>query len=168
MSVKTHKHLVKGRNGNIKLVLTEDVLHLGQRGEQVEVKPGYARNYLLPRGLGAAPTAHNLRLLEQYRQRLLQALEAKKTDLRSLADQINRLSGIAIEAKATPEGHLYGSVGSVEVVAGLRAKGMIIDEAMVKLEVPIKETGLFAVKINLGYEIETEVKVAVVPVMERR
>ena len=56
----------------------------------------------------------------------------------------------------------------MEVVAGLRAKGMIIDEAMVKLEVPIKETGLFAVKINLGYEIETEVKVAVVPVMERR
>jgi len=168
MSVKTRKHLVKGKNGNIKLVLTEDVLHLGHRGEQIEVKPGYARNYLLPRGLATVPTAHNLRLLEQYRQRLHQALEAKKADLRSLADQISRLSGIAIEAKATAEGHLDGSVGIVEIVAGLRTKGMVIEESMVKLQDPIKETGLFAVKINLGHDIETEVKVAVVPVMERR
>jgi large subunit ribosomal protein L9 len=85
-----------------------------------------------------------------------------------LADQISRLSGIAIEAKATAEGHLYGSVGIVEIVAGLRTKGMVIEESMVKLQDPIKETGLFAVKINLGHDIETEVKVAVVPVMERR
>jgi len=168
MATKIHKHVVKGRNGNIKLVLTEDVLHLGHRGDLVEVKPGYARNYLLPRGLATAPTEHNLRLLDVYKQRLHQALEAKKADLRSLADQLGRLSGIAIEAKATPEGHLYGSVGSAEIVSGLKSKGMVIEDAMVRLEVPIKETGLFAVKINLGFDIETEVKVAVVPVMERR
>lgn len=168
MSTKNHKHLVKGRNGNLKLVLTEDVMHLGHRGDLVEVKPGYGRNFLLPRGLATAPTAHNLRLLDQYKQRLHQALEAKKADIRSLADQVSRLSGIAIEAKATPEGHLYGSVGPAEIVSGLRSKGMVVEESMVRLEVPIKETGLFAVKINLGYEIETEVKVAVVPVMERR
>lgn len=168
MSTKIHKHIVKGRNGNLKLVLTEDVLHLGHRGELVEVKAGYARNYLLPRGLATAPTPHNMRLLDQYKQRLQQALEAKKADLRSLADQLSRLSGIAIEAKATAEGHLYGSVGAAEIVSGLRSKGMVVEEAMVKIEVPIKETGLFAVKINLGYDIETEVKVAVVPVMERR
>ena len=152
----------KGPHGGMQLVLLEDVTHLGKQGDVVEVKPGYARNYLVPRGMATVPTPHNLRLLERYKIRVRQAREARIADLKALAEQIAKMAGITIEANANDEGHLYGSVASPEISRGLKAKGMLIEPDMVRLEGPIKETGLYAVKLNLGYEIETEVKVAVV------
>jgi large subunit ribosomal protein L9 len=164
-----HRHQVrKGPHGGMLLVLTEDVTHLGKQGEVVEVKGGYGRNYLLPRGLATIPTEHNLRLLERYKVRVQQAREARVADLRNLAEQIQKMAGITIEANANDEGHLYGSVGTPEISKGLKTKGLIIEPDMVKLEGPIKETGLYAVKLNLGYEIETEVKVAVIKTQEKK
>jgi large subunit ribosomal protein L9 len=168
MATKEHKHtrkrnqLLKGPHGGMQLVLTEDVLHLGKQGDVVEVRRGYGRNYLLPRGMATIPTEHNLRLLERYKIRVKQAREARIADLRVLAEQITKMPGITIEANANEEGHLYGSVGQAEISKGLKAKGMMIESEMVHLEGPIKETGLYAVKLNLGYELETEVKVAVI------
>src|SRR5579884_1779905 len=164
--VKKRNHVLKGKHGGMQLVLTEDVQYLGKQGEVVEVKPGYGRNYLLPRGLATVPTPHNLRLLERYKIRVKQAREARIADLKALAEQIAKMAGITIEANANEEGHMYGSVAAPEVSKGLKAKGMPIDQEMVKLEGPIKETGLYAVKLNLGYEIETEVKVAVIKVQK--
>ena len=152
----------KGPHGGMQLVLTEDVPHLGKQGDVVEVRRGYGRNYLLPRGMATIPTAHNLRMLEHHKIRVKQAREARIADLRVLAEQITKMPGITIEANANDEGHLYGSVGPAEISRGLKAKGMLIEPDMVRLEGPIKETGLYAVKLNLGYEIETEVKVAVI------
>src|SRR5262245_15974360 len=161
--VKKRLQLPKGKHGNLKLVLTEDVQHLGKQGDVVEVRPGYARNYLIPRGMGIVPTEHNLRLLERFKIRVKQAREARVADLKAMAEQIQKMAGITIESAATAEGHLYGSVGPAEIVKGLRAKNLPIDAEMVRLEGGhIKETGLYAVKLSLGYEIETEVKVAVI------
>src|SRR6266516_5750549 len=87
----TTRTLLKGKHGNLRLVLTEDVTHLGKQGDLVEVKPGYGRNYLLPNGLATLPTPHNLKLLDLYKQRVLQAREAKMADLRALAEQIQRV-----------------------------------------------------------------------------
>jgi large subunit ribosomal protein L9 len=171
MAAKTSKkrvQLPKGPHGGMQLVLTEDVQHLGKQGDVVEVKPGYGRNYLLPRGLATIPTPHNLRLLEKFKIKVKQAREARIADLRNLAEQISKMPGITIEANATEEGHLYGSVGAPEISRGLKAKGMEVEPEMVKLEVPIKETGLWAVKLSLGYEIETEVKVAVIRSQEKK
>jgi large subunit ribosomal protein L9 len=159
---KKRNQLLKGPHGGMQLVLTEDVPHLGKQGEVVEVRRGYGRNYLLPRGMATIPTEHNLRLLERYKIRVKQAREARIADLRVLAEQIAKMAGITIEANANDEGHLYGSVGPPEISKGLKSKGMMIESEMVHLEGPIKETGLYAVKLNLGYEIETEVKVAVI------
>jgi large subunit ribosomal protein L9 len=159
---KKRNQMLKGPHGGMQLVLTEDVQHLGKQGDVVEVRPGYGRNYLLPRGMATIPTEHNLRLLERYKIRVKQAREARIADLRGLAEQIAKMAGITIEANANDEGHLYGSVGPAEVSKGLKTKGMMIESEMVHLEGPIKETGLYAVKLNLGYEIETEVKVAVI------
>jgi large subunit ribosomal protein L9 len=159
---RQRNQILKGAHGGMQLVLTEDVAHLGKQGDVVEVKPGYGRNYLLPRGMATIPTAHNLRLLERYKIRVRQAREARIADLKALAEQIAKMAGITIEANANDEGHLYGSVAAPEVSRGLVAKGMPIEAEMVRLEGPIKETGLYAVKLNLGYEIETEVKVAVI------
>ena len=160
--LRQRRQILKGKHGGMQLVLTEDVPHLGKQGEVVEVKPGYGRNYLLPRGMAAVPTEHNLRLLERYKIRVKQAREARIADLKALAEQIAKMAGITIEANANDEGHLYGSVAAPEISKGLKAKGMVIEQEMIRLEGPIKETGLYAVKLNLGYEIETEVKVAVI------
>jgi large subunit ribosomal protein L9 len=161
---KQRTQVIKGRGGNIKLVLTEDVQFLGKQGDVVEVRPGYARNYLIPRGMAIMPTNHNLRLLDRFKIRVKQAREARIADLKAMAEQIQKMSGITIESAATSEGHLYGSVGQVEISKGLRAKNLPVDPDMVHLEGGhhIKETGLYAVKLSLGYEIETEVKVAVI------
>lgn len=163
MAAKTKRRnqVRKGPHGGMQLVLTEDVAHLGKQGELVEVKPGYGRNYLLPNGLATIPTEHNLRLLERYKVRVQQAREAKIADLRVMAEQIQRVT-LQIEAQANEEGHLYGSVGATEISKSLKAQNLGIDPDMVRLEGPIKECALFAVKIHLGYDIETEVKVLVV------
>jgi large subunit ribosomal protein L9 len=165
---KQRNQTLKGKHGGMQLVLTEEVANLGKQGDVVEVKAGYGRNYLVPRGMATVPTEHNLRLLERYKVRVKQAIDARIADLKALAAQLANMAGITIEANATEEGHLYGSVGVAEVAKGLVAKGMPIEPEMVKLEGPIKETGLYAVKLNLGHEIETEVKVAVVKAQEKK
>jgi large subunit ribosomal protein L9 len=167
MATKHRHHVRKGSHGGMQLVLTEDVQHLGKQGELVEVKPGYGRNYLLPNGLATIPSEHNLRLLERYKQRVHQAREAKVADLKVLAEQIQRVT-LTIEANANEEGHLYGSVGPAEIAQALRGKALIVEESMVKMEGPIKELALYAVKLHLGYEIETEVKVLVVRPSEKK
>src|SRR6516225_10787880 len=131
---KQRRQILKGPHGGMQLVLTEDVPHLGKQGEVVEVKPGYGRNYLLPRGMATVPTPHNLRLLERYKVRVRQALEARIADLKALAEQINKMAGITVEANANEEGHLYGSVGAPEIARGLKAKNLHVEPEMVRLE----------------------------------
>src|SRR5438045_8239973 len=130
MPTKLRHHIRKGAHGNMQVVLTEDVPHVGKQGDLVEVKPGFGRNYLLPRGLATVPTAHNLRLLERYKQRVLQAREARIADLKVLAEQIQRTT-LTIEANANEEGHLYGSVGPAEIAQAMRTKNLIVEPEMV-------------------------------------
>jgi large subunit ribosomal protein L9 len=158
--VKRRNQPLKGKHGGWQLVLIEDVTHLGKQGDVVEVKPGYARNYLLPNSLATVPTPHNLKLLEKYKIRVQQAREAKIADLKVVAEQIQHVN-ITIEANATEEGHLYGSVGPAEVSKALRGRNLPVESEMVHMEAPIKELGLYAIKLNLGYDIESEVKVLV-------
>ena len=159
--VKKRNQPRKGPHGGWQLVLIEDVQHLGKQGDLVEVKAGYARNYLLPNSLATVPTPHNLKLLDKYKIRVQQAREARIADLKVLAEQIQRIN-VTVEANATEEGHLYGSVGPAEVSKALRGRNLPVDPEMVHMEAPIKELGLYAVKLNLGYDIESEVKVLVV------
>jgi large subunit ribosomal protein L9 len=151
----------------MQLVLTEDVAHLGKQGDLVEVKGGFGRNYLLPRGLATVPTEHNLMLLERYKVRVTQAREARMADLKVMAAQILTVT-VQIEANANEEGHLFGSVGAPEISKALKAKGLNVEPEMVRLEGPIKEVALYAVKLHLGYDIETEVKVLVVRPAEKK
>ena len=160
---KQRNQIPKGPHGGMQLVLTEDVPHLGKQGDVVEVKPGYGRNYLLPRGMATIPTQHNLRLLERYKQRVTQAREARIADLRVLAEQIQRVPHITIEANANEEGHLYGSVHGAEISKALKGKNLKVEPEMVILPGPIKECGLYELDVNLGYEITTKVKTMVVP-----
>jgi large subunit ribosomal protein L9 len=162
MVTKRRDQVRKGEHGGMQLVLTEDVANLGKQGDVVEVKPGYGRNYLLPRGLATVPTEHNLRLVARYKQRVVQAREARIADLKVLAEQIKN-TPITIDANANEEGHLYGSVGPAEIATALKGKNILADAEHVKMDAPIKELGVFEVKLNLGHDIESTVRVLIRP-----
>jgi large subunit ribosomal protein L9 len=157
------KRLPKGPNGGVQLLLIQSVDHLGKQGDVVEVKPGYAKNYLLPQGLATLATDHHQRMVDKHKAKLLDIEKARLTDLQSLANAVGKQS-ITIEANANDEGHLYGSVGAAEIAAGLKQAefGMITPD-QIRLEGPLKELGLYTVKVHLHQEIETELKVWVVP-----
>ena len=105
------KRLPKAPSGGIELLLIQAVEHLGQQGDVVAVRPGYAMNYLLPQGLATIATEHHKRMVEKHRAQLEQIEKARLAGLRALADELGRQS-VTIEANANDEGHLYGSVGA--------------------------------------------------------
>ena len=156
------KRLPKGRHGGIELLLIQSVEHLGEQGDVIQVKPGYANNFLLPQGLATVATDHHKRMVEKHKAKLAEIQKARLAGLRSLAAQLKQQS-LTIEANANDEGHLYGSVGAPEVANALKAAGITITADQVRLEGPLKELGLYTVKIHVGQEIDSEVKVWVVP-----
>lgn len=165
--VKKRNQVKKGKNGGTLIVLVEDVNYLGKQGDLVEVRPGYARNYLLPYSLAVIPTEHNLKLLERYKIKVTKAKEARVADLKVLAEQISRLTSLTLEASATDEGHLYGSIGPVEISKTLKGKNLMVEPDMVKLEAPIKEANtLTEVPLSLGYGIEAKIQVLVVALQQ--
>jgi large subunit ribosomal protein L9 len=155
-------HPLRAKNGHISLLLTHAVPHLGQSGELVKVRPGYARNFLLPQGKATFATPHNLRIVEKHRARLKQLEEARRADLQNLAAQIAQRS-LTIEANANEEGHLYGSVNADQIAATLKSEGFPIETENVRIEGPLKDLGLYTIKLHLGQEIYTDVKLWVVP-----
>ena len=156
------KRVPKGPNGGTELLLIQSVDHLGEQGEVVEVKPGYAHNYLLPQGLATIATPHHKRMVGKHKAKLLEIQKARLAGLRKSADELKQLS-VTIEANANDEGHLYGSVGPAEIVAALKASDVTITADQVRLKGPLKELGLYTVLIHLGQEVEGELKVWVVP-----
>ena len=155
-------HPERAKDGHMQVLLTHVVPHFGQPGDLVKVRPGFARNYLLPQGLATFATPHNLRIVEKHRERLRQLEQAKRADLVNLAAQIAQRS-ITIEANANPEGHLYGSVTAEQIAATLKTDSFPIEAENVKIEGPLKETGLYTIKLHLGQDVMTEVKLWVVP-----
>jgi large subunit ribosomal protein L9 len=155
------KPLPKEGSG-VQLLLIQSVDHLGKQGDVVTVKRGYALNYLLPQGLATVATNHHKRMVEKHRARLMEIEKARLASLRQLSEQIAKQS-VTIEANANEEGHLYGSVNANEIAAALKAAGFHITTDQVRLEGPLKELGLYTVKIHLHAEIDAELKVWVVP-----
>lgn len=156
------KRLPKGPHGGIQLLLIQRVDSLGEQGDVVEVRPGYANNYLLPQGLATVATDHHRRMVEKHREKLREIELARMADLRAVADRINKAT-VTIEANANEDGHLYGSVGATEIAAALKQQDYHVSNDQIRLEGPLKELGLYNVKIRLQKEVETELKVWVVP-----
>ena len=156
------QRLPKAANGEIELLLVQTVDHLGAQGDVVTVKAGYALNYLLPQGLAAYATDHHKRMVEKHRAQLEQIEKARLAGLRVQAEELGRQS-VTIEANANDEGHLYGSVVAQDIVNALKRNKVTITQDQVRLKGPLKELGLYTVKVHLAQEIEAEVKVWVVP-----
>ncbi|HVJ80477.1 MAG TPA: 50S ribosomal protein L9 [Planctomycetia bacterium] len=156
----------KGKHGGMELMLIEDVEHVGKQGEIVEVKPGYGRNYLLPQGLATYVTTTARVRIEKHKAKVEALRIARVAELKVVAKKLEAIA-VTIQANANEEGHLYGSVTGVDVAAALskdavaRDAGIVADQ--VKLEGPLKELGLYHVKVQLTPDVEAEIKVWVVP-----
>ena len=159
---RRRNHPVRAKHGHIQLILTQNITDVGQAGDLVKVRPGFARNYLVPQGLATFATQANLRMVEKHRQRLRELEEARRADLQTLSAQIAQRS-LTIEANANAEGHLYGSVNAEQIAAALRGEGFPIDPENVRIEGPLKELGLYSIKLHLAQDIGSEVKLWVVP-----
>lgn len=156
------KRLPRGPHGGVQLLLIQSVDHLGKQGDVVEVRPGYANNYLLPQGLATLASDHHKRMVDKHRAKLLEIEKSRLAHLQSLADAVSKQS-ITIEALANDEGHLYGSVGAQEIVAELKKNDFNLTPSQIRLEGPLKELGLYTVRVHLHQDIEADLKVWVVP-----
>ncbi|MFO1077547.1 MAG: 50S ribosomal protein L9 [Planctomycetota bacterium] len=145
----------------MELLLKQNVEHLGRIGEIVTVKPGYARNYLLPHGYAVAITKNNVAEIERARALALAEEQTRVQGYRDLAAKLNETS-VTIEGKANAEGHLFGSVTTSNVAAALRGKGIVVEDRQVRLEQPLKEIGVFEVPVHLHADVVATVKVWVV------
>ena len=145
----------------IEVILREDIKTLGRAGEMVRVKPGYARNYLLPQGLAYEATEGNKKRV---------AGESKARDSRNQAEKVQAQQAAAtlsavtlnLSGKAGEEGKLFGSITSQDVADALARAGHTVDKRRIELEHPIKTVGEHAVKIRLHPEVHAELRVSVV------
>ena len=145
----------------MKVLLKENIDTLGERGEIVDVAKGYARNYLLPRSLAVTATETNFKQLEVERAKIAKRAAAERIEQQAVLDSIERTS-CTVTATASPEGHLYGSVGPDEIAEALNNEGHKISPHDVKLEHPLKEAGVFMVDIQLGPDSHATTRVWVV------
>lgn len=145
----------------MKLLLKKNIPDLGSLGQIVEVKPGYARNYLIPYGFGIEVNNANLQWFEAQKRRLIAAEEENKEKLRLLANELEGTS-CTIIARATEEGHLFGSVTPKVIAEHLASEGIEVETKTIALEAPIKELGIYPVQVVLHAEVTAQIKVWVV------
>lgn len=145
----------------MELILREDVEGLGDRGDVVSVAAGYARNYLLPRGLAVLATEAQKRTLEKETKLREIRDERMKSNLSAVAQRMSDLS-TTIVVQAGEDDKLYGSVTAHDIAGEIEKQGFEIDQKQVLLDEPIKKLGIYTVPIRLHREIEVSVKVWVV------
>jgi len=145
----------------MKVILLSDIRQRGKRGEVVEVKPGYARNFLLPQGMALVATPGNMKFFEQQKKKIDAKHNQERDAAAAIAAQLNGLT-VTIAKRVGETQTLYGSVTAAEVAEALKAKGVEIDRRRLDLEGGIKTLGDHQVRIELHPEVIAEVTVTVV------
>lgn len=145
----------------MEVILRQTVEKLGHPGEVVKVSAGYARNFLIPRGIAVAATPGNKRQIEQQRQRLEAAEDARRGAAQTQAQTIEQVS-LTFSARVGDEGKLFGSVTAADIVQQLEALGHNIERRQVDLPEPIKALGIYRVPIRLHADVKPEIKVWVI------
>ena len=146
----------------MQIILMEKVINLGGLGDVVKVKDGYARNFLIPQGKAKRATPDNLKEIEARRAELEKAANAKLTDARQIAEQLEG-KGVQVSQKAGVDGRLFGSVTNVDIVEALKAQGFKVEKAMVRLPSgPLKQVGEHPVTVALHSDVTAHITVTVV------
>lgn len=147
----------------MQVILLEKIIKLGDLGEQVIVKAGYGRNYLIPRKKAVPATAENIKLFETRRAEFQNAADERLKEATARAQRIESIS-VTLTVKAGDEGKLFGSVGAKDIAEAAAEMGVDISKAEVRMPLgPIRELGDFEIGIHLNSEIDATLKVSVVP-----
>ena len=146
---------------NIQVILQQDVDKLGKSGELVRVRPGFARNYLLPRQLAVTATSAAVKRIEHEKQVALAKAEKGKKEAREIAAKIDALN-IKLTLKAGEDGKLFGSVGTKDLEHAIAAQGVKIDRKKIHLAEPIKQLGSYEIPVKLVSDVGATLKVEVV------
>jgi large subunit ribosomal protein L9 len=144
------------------VILREDVKSLGKAGELVRVKPGYARNYLLPRGLAFEATEGNKKRIAAETRARGARDQAERAEAERFAAALGAIS-LTLTGKAGEEGKLFGSITAQDIAEALAAQGQQVDRRRIELEHPIKTLGHHTVGVRLHADVHAEVRVSVVP-----
>jgi large subunit ribosomal protein L9 len=145
----------------MQIILKQRLENLGGAGEFVSVKPGYARNYLIPQGLAYDATAANLKRIERERAQVQKRADEEITEARQRATTLEGTS-VTFSARAGEEGKLFGSITATDIAEKLAEQGIEIDRRQIQLEEPLKALGVFSVPIRLHSEVRPEIKVWVI------
>lgn len=146
----------------MEVILKEDVANVGKIGEVVRVRDGYARNYLLPRGLVMIANKKNIKTFEHRKKIVGDQKQKIMRQAQAIGEELTGVT-IAIPMRAGEEGKLFGSVTNIHIEKALKAKGLNVDRRKIQLEEPIKTLGDFEVPVRLSADISVPIKVAVVP-----
>ena len=146
----------------MEVILKEDVLKLGNRGDVVKVADGYGRNYLLPEKLAIEATAANKAVIEQMKHSAIRKLAKEKVEAEELSKQLDAVE-LVFERKVGESDHLFGSVTAADIAGQLAEKGYTVDRRKIALDEPLKSLGEFHVPIKLHREVTSHVKVTVQP-----
>ena len=145
----------------MKVILISDYEGLGKAGELIDVKPGFARNKLLPNGFALRASKKNIALIEE-KKKVVEASKKREDDsLQDLLEQLSKTE-ITIEAEVGDEEKMFGSITSNDIQKSLEKKGVVVDRNTILLDAPIKSLGIFHVKVRLSKNHECEVKVYVI------
>ena len=145
----------------MQVILRTDIEGLGKLGDVVRVKPGYARNYLLPRNLAMEATPGNLKEFENQRRKLQEKLDKDRFDAERLAEQLQDLE-LHIPVRVGEGDKLYGSVTTAMIASALAEQGFDLDKKKIELDKPIRSLGEFSVPVKVYPEVRPEIKVVVV------
>ena len=145
----------------MKVILRQDVPNLGDMGEMVDVKCGYARNYLIAKEMAFVATEKSMKAIEQERKRQEKRSEKEKSYAEEIVDKLQELQ-VTIPMKVGEEGRLYGSVTPQMIADELSARGFDIDRRNIVIEDAIKSLGVFDVKLKLHQEVSTTIKIWVI------
>ena len=145
----------------MKVILKEDIENLGHMGDVVEVAPGYARNFLIPKKKAFETTAKNLKMIEHQKKLLTDQMKRGTKEAEALAMRINECS-VTIPVQVGEEEKLFGSVTNKDIGEALAKEGIEVDKHKILLEKPLKELGIFTVSIKLHPEVTANLKVWIV------
>ncbi|BAU23259.1 50S ribosomal protein L9 [Caldimicrobium thiodismutans] len=145
----------------MEVVLRRDIPKLGKAGDVVKVKDGFARNYLIPKGLAILANQKTIQALERERKVILAKAEKEKKKALGLAEKLQGQS-LTLYRKVVEEGRLYGSVSAVDIAKALLEQGLEIDKKQVLLEEPLKTVGSFEVMIKVSPEISVPIRVEII------
>ncbi len=145
----------------MKVILLEDIENLGKKYEVKDVKPGHARNFLIPKNLVKLGTKPNLKWLKEQKAMMEKAAEEDLKKSQQVASHIDGLE-VTMAVKVGPEGQLFESINAVKISEKLKEMGFEVKKSQINLPEPIKELGEFPVKVNLEHNLESEVNIIVV------